>query len=307
MQAVSAGLWLALLGAVLQVASVFMDFYVYKDVRKTAWFGVPQTSEMILWSALLTLAAVGLTAAGRSPISGRTAGRTIGVIGSLVALQVFYRMNAPPFDAEVPQHVAIMGTSCLYYCWPSQAVDAEVLIGMWMALAGCITVAAGGAIHAILGKERHAPARPWIAAEQPGATPWLGLAGLGAVGQFLFGYTFFTFYRTVRANGVPTSWSGWLTTPHTGWLVFMITLAIVGLVWQAARGRSPLSPKLLGAAIAILGTASAGRIAYRIIQPPFRMDSEIGPAAYLTLASAVLIVVAGCMQADVFSGRRRTT
>lgn len=307
MQALSAGLWLALVGAVLQVASVFTDFYVYKDVRKSAWFGVAQTSEMILWSALLAIALVGLTAAGRSPVSGKTVGRILGVIGSLTALQVFYRMNAPPFDAEVPQHVSIVGTSCLYYCWPSQAVAAEVLSGMWIALAGCIMVAAGGALHLTSGKAQDSPARPWIAAEQSGATPWLGLAGLGAVGQFLFGYTFFTFYRTVRANGVPTSWSGWLPAPHTAWLVFMITVIVVGLVWLAIRERAPLPPKRLGLAIAALGTVSAGRMAYRMYQPPFRMDAEIGPAAYLALASAVLIVVAGCMQAGVFAGQRRTT
>ncbi|PPC85477.1 MAG: hypothetical protein CTY39_07025, partial [Hyphomicrobium sp.] len=233
MRAVSAALWLALAGALLQVASVFTDFYVYKDTRKSAWFGVAQTSEMILWSALLTLALVGLTAAGRSPVSGKSIGRILGVMGSLTALQVFYRMNAPPFDAEVPQHVSIVGTTCLYYCWPSQAVAAEVLSGMWMALAGCIMVAAGGVFYLYSGAAQDAPARPWIAAEQSGATPWLGMAGLGAVGQFVFGYTFFTFYRTVRANGVPTSWSGWLPAPHTAWLVFMVTVIVVSLVWQA--------------------------------------------------------------------------
>jgi hypothetical protein len=306
MRNLSVALWLALVGAVLQTASVFTDYYVYKDVRKSAWFGVAQTSEMILWSALLTLALIGLTAASRSPVSGKTTGRIIGVVGSLTALQVFYRMNAPPFDAEVPQHVSIVGTSCLYYCWPSQAVTAEVLSGMWMALTGCIMVAAGGAFHLLWSKAQHAPARPWIAAEQSGATPWLGLAGLGAVGQFVFGYTFFTFYRTVRANGVATSWSGWLPAPHTAWLVFMITVIVVGLVWLAVRERAPLNPKNLGMAIATLGVLSAGRMAYRIYQPPFRMDAEIGPAAYLALAAAVLIVVAGCMHAGVLPGKRQS-
>jgi hypothetical protein len=42
-------------------------------------------------------------------------------------------------------------------------------------------------------------------------------------------------------------------------------------------------------------------------QPPFRMDAEIGPAAYLALASAVLIVVAGFMHANVFAAWHRTT
>ena len=305
MRNLSAALWLALGGALLQVTSLFTDFYVYEGVRKAAWWSVPQASELILLSALVTAGLVGLTAAGRSPVSGRLTGWIIGIAGSLATLQLVYRMNAPPFGADVPEHVGIFGTSCLYYCLPSQAKAADVLDGMWMALAGCVIVAAAGGIHALLFKDQHAPARPWLAAEQPGMTPWLGMAGLAAVGQFVFGYTFFTFYRTVRANGVPTSWSGWLPSPHTAWLVLMITVVVVGLVWQAARERAPLAPKMLGIAIAILGVLSAGRIAYRIYQPPFHSAVEIGPAAYLAVISALLIVAAGCVQAGVLSDRRR--
>ncbi len=306
MRGLSVALWLALVGAVFQITSLFTDFYVYEGVRKAAWWSIPQTSELILLSALLTAGLVALTATERSPVSGRTAGRIIGIAATLAALQLAYRMNAAPFGADVAEHVGIFGSSCLYYCLPSQAKAADVLSGMWMALVGCITVAAGGIAHGLWFKEQHAVAQPWIAAEQPGMTPWLGLAGLGAVGQFLFGYTFFTFYRTVRANGVPTSWSGWLPSPHTAWLVLMITVAVIGLVWLAARERAPLSPKLLGVAIAMLGVLSAGRMAYRMYQPPFRMDAEIGPAAYLALGSAVLVAVAGCVHAGVLPTKRRT-
>ncbi len=307
MRNLSLALWLAIVGAVLQITSLFTDFYVFEGARKAAWWSIPQTSEMILLSALVTAGLVGLTAAGRSPFSGRTAARLIGIAGSLATLQLVYRMYAPPFGADVPEHVGIFGTSCLYYCLPSQAKAADVLSGMWMALGGCIMVAAGGIAHALWFKDQHAVAQPWLALEQPGMTPWLGLAGLGAVGQFVFGYTFFTFYRTVRANGVPTSWSGWLPAPHTAWLVLMVTVVVIGLVWLAARERAPLNPKILAMAIAMLGVLSAGRIAYRMYQPPFRMDAEIGPAAYLSLASAVLIAVAGCMQTGVFTGQRRTS
>ncbi len=304
MRNVSVALWLALVGAALQVTSLFTDFYVFEGVRKAAWWSIPQTSELILLSALLTVGLVAVTAAGRSPVPGRMAGRIIGIAGLIAALQLVYRMNAAPFGADVPEHVGIFGTSCLYYCLPSQAKAADVLSGMWIALVGCILAAVGGIAHALWFKDRHAVAQPWLALEQPGMTPWLGLAGLGAVGQFVFGYTFFTFYRTVRANGVPTSWSGWLPAPHTAWLVLMITIAVIGLVWLAARERAPLSPKILGMAIAMLGVLSAGRMAYRMYQPPFRMDAEIGPAAYLALISGLLIVAAGCVHAGVLPGKR---
>lgn len=306
MRAVSAALWLAVGGAALQVTSIFTDFYVYNGARQSAWFGVPFTSELILLSALLTGGLIGLTAAGRSPVFGRTVGWVIGMVGSLAALQVAYRMVAPPFGAKVPEHAGIIGDSCLYYCLPWQANAADLLGGMWIALIGSIVVGAGGVVHALWRKEQHAPARPWRAAEQPGMNPWLGLAALGAFGQFVFGYTIFTFYTSVGERGV-TTWSGWLPSPHTAWLVLVITVVVVGLVWSAARKRAPLAPSLLGIALAGLGALSAARIAYRVFQPPFRSAVEIGPAAYLALLSAVVIVVAGLVHAGVVSGRQRTS
>ena len=142
----------------------------------------------------------------------------------------------------------------------------------------------------------------WRAQVQTEMNPWLALAALGALGQFVFGYTFFTVYTTLRQGGT-TTWSGWLPTPHTASLVLAVTVAVVGLVWSAMRGRSPLGPSNLGATIAVLGFLSAMRIAYRVLQPPFgNQEVEIGPAAYLAIASAALIVIAGCTQAGLQRG-----
>lgn len=74
---------------------------------------------------------------------------------------------------------------------------------------------------------------------------------------------------------------------------------VIGLVWAAARERSPLSPTVLGGFIAVLGFISASRIFYRIIQPPFGSGNvEIGVAAYLALLTAVLIVVSGIVHLE---------
>jgi hypothetical protein len=299
MPAITAPLWLALAGAVLQFVSLGTDFYVWEGRREAAWFGIPHTSELILLSALTTGGLFALIAADRSPMSGRKAGQTIGVIGSLATLQLAYRMVAPPFGGRVPQHAGLIGDSCLYYCLPSQAASADLLIGIWVALIGCLMVTAGGFGYALSREAQDALPRSWRAQVQPEMNPWLGLAALGAVGQFVFGYTFFTFYKTVRQD-VPTTWSGWLPTPHTSSLVLAVTVVVIGLVWSAARQRAPLSPPTLGAVIAILGFLSTTRIAYRIIQPPFAAQAvEIGPAAYLALLSAALIVIAGLVQARV--------
>jgi len=302
MQGAAAPLWLALAGAALQLVSLGTDFYVWDGVRQTAWFGVPHTSELILLSALVTVSLTVLTAADRSPIAGRTAGLAIGIIGLLATLQLSYRMVAPPFGGRVPDHAAIIGDSCLYYCLPSQAQPADILIGMWMALLGCLTVTVSGFAYAHAQADQRFLATPWRAEVQPEMNPWLALAALGAIGQFVFGYTFFTFYKTLREGGA-TTWSGWLPAPHTASLVLAVTVAVVGLVWSAMRGRSPLGPLNLGATIAVLGFMSVMRIAYRVLQPPFGNQLvEIGPAAYLALASAVLIVVAGCVQAKLHYG-----
>jgi hypothetical protein len=128
-------------------------------------------------------------------------------------------------------------------------------------------------------------------------TPWLGLAALGAAGQFLFGYTFFTFYSTIGDDGSTTFWSGWLPSPHTSSFVLAMTVIVAGLVWYASRGKAPLNPMAFGILIAVLGLASTSRILYRIVESPFGGSADIGFAAYLSLLSAVLIVVAGIAHA----------
>jgi len=307
MPALTVPLWLALAGVLLQFVSLGTDFYLWEGTRQTAWFGVPHTSELIVLSALVAGGLVGMIAANRSPLSGRNGGLTIGVVGLLATLQLIYRMIAPPFGGRVPEHAAIIGDSCLYYCLPSEAASADLLPGIWMALAGSLMVTLGGFAHALVRAGQHPPARSWRAQVQPHMNVWLGLAALGAIGQFGFGYTFFTFYRTIRQDGT-TTWSGWLPTPHTGSVVLAVTVLVVGLVWSVSRGRAPLAAAPVGAVIAVLGFVSTARIAYRIIQPPFGGNQlvQIGPAAYLALACAVLIVIAGFVQATVKRNRINT-
>lgn len=293
-------LWLALFGAVLQFVSLGTDFYLYEGSRRTAWFGVPHTSELILLSALITVVLFVLTAAGRSPIRGRAVGLAIGILGLVATLQVGYRMLAPPFGGRIPDHAAIIGDSCFYYCLPSAAMPADLMMGIWMALTGCAAAALGGCVHAFTRTARETPATRWVTTPQPEMNPWLGLAALGAVGHFVFGYTFFTFFTTVQATG-QTTWSGWLPMPHTGALVLEVAVVVVALAWATARGRSPLAPAPLGALIAVLGLASSSRTGYRILQPPFGSPDittvEIGAAAWLALLSAALVVIAGLVEA----------
>ncbi len=297
MPRITLGLWLALAGAVLQLIALGSDFYVFEGERKDAWMGIPHTSDLILLSAIVAVGLCAVTALGRNPIRGRNVGLVIGVVGLLATLQLGYRMIVPPFEGYVPTNSTIIGSGCLYYCPPSEAVSAELLPGIWIGLIGCLAVTLGGFLHAFSRTARETPARPWVAPVQTGMTPWLGLAALGAVGQFVFGYTFFTFYTTLR-DGTETAWSGWLPTPHTSSLVLAITSVVVGLVWAAARGRSPLNPAALGGLIAVLGFVSASRILYRIIEPPFSSPvEEIGVAAYLALLSAILVLVSGIVHA----------
>lgn len=296
MQRVTLWLWLALAGSVLQLVSLGSDFYIFEGERKDAWFGIPHTSDLILLSAILAVGLFVATALGRNPLSGRGVGLAVGIVGLLATLQLGYRMIAPPFGGPF---------SCFFYCSPSEASPAQLLIGIWIALIGCLAVAVGGLAHAFSAAARDTPARPWVASSQSGMTPWLGLAALGAVGQFVFGYTFFTFYTTIDgpyqvAQGIEGEmhWSGWLPTPHTSSLVLAITLVVVGLVWAAARGRAPLSPMALGGLIAVLGFVSASRIFYRILQSPFGSGQvEIGAGAYLSLLAAIVVIVAGIVHA----------
>lgn len=296
MQRVTLWLWLALAGSVLQLVALGSDFYVFEGERQDAWFGIPHASDLILLSAIVTVGLFVVTALGRNPISGRGVGLMVGIVGLLATLQLGYRMIAPPFGGPF---------SCYLYCPPSVASPAQLLVGIWIALLGCLAVAIGGLVHASGGTARETPARPWIAPAQSGMNPWLGLAALGAVGQFVFGYTFFTFYTTVNgpyqvAQGLEGEmhWSGWLPTPHTSSLVLAITLVVAGLVWTAARGRAPLSPAALGGLIAVLGFVSASRIFYRILQSPFGSgEIEIGAAAYLSLLAAIVVIVSGIVHA----------
>lgn len=224
-------------------------------------------------------------------------GLAVGIVGLLATLQLGYRMIIPPFG-------------CLYYnCSLAEAPDVTLLAGIWIGLAGCLVVTVGGFVHAFSSAARNTPPHSWAAETQGGMNPWLGVAALGAVGQFVFGYTFFTFY-TVKGffgHGGPQSWGGWIATPHTSSIILTISVVIVGLVVAAARGRSPLGPTALGGTIALLGFAAAARIFYRIIDPPFNTAGgatnvevgavTIGSAAYLSLASAVVVIVAGIVQA----------
>ncbi len=291
-------LWLALAGSVLQlIALVGPDFYVAQGERKDAWFGIPHASDLILLAALAAIVMFAVTALGRNPIRGRSVGLIVGVVGLLATLQLGYRMIVPPFGGEVPANAGILGSGCLYYCPPSEAAPADLLIGIWIAFFGCLAVTLGGFLHARSRTAQETAARPWVAQTQSGANPWLGLAVLGALGQFIFGYTFFTFFTTMGDDGEVT-WSGWLPTPHTSSLVLVITLAVIGLVWAVARGQAPLNPMALGGLLAVLGLISASRIFYRIVEPPFNSGPvEIGLAAYLSLLSAVVIVVSGIVYA----------
>jgi hypothetical protein len=197
---------------------------------------------------------------------------------------------------------------CLTYsCSPSEAANVTLLTGIWIALVGCVAVALGGFIHAFSPTARDTQALPWVAESQGGMTPWLGVAALGAVAQFIFGYTFFTFYTVSGFFGGETqTWGGWLATPHTSSLILAITVVIVGVVVAAGRERSPLNPAALGGLVAVLGFIAAARILYRIIDPPFSTAGDgsaqvgsvdISVAAYLSLASAVVVVITGIVHA----------
>lgn len=290
-------MWVALAGSVLQFIALGSNFYVVEGQVRDAWFGIPHASDLILLSAIVAVGAFALVALGRNPIRGRGVGLAVGIFGLLATLQLGYRMIIPPFG-------------CLMYaCGPSDAAAVTLLPGIWIGLAGCVVVAISGFVYAFSSVARNTEAYSWATDEQGGMNPWIGIAALAAVAQFVFGYTFFTFY-TVRGfvgNEGPMGWGGWLATPHTSSLVLAITLVIVGLVVAAARGRSPLGPAALGGLIAVLGFASGARILYRIIDPPFNTaggstNTEVGSvtihtSAYLAVAAAVVIMIAGIVQA----------
>ena len=290
-------LWLALAGSVLQFIALGSNFYIVKGDTRDAWFGIPHASDLILLSAIVSVGAFVLIALGRNPIRGRGMGLAVGIVGLLATLQLGYRMIIPPFG-------------CLMYaCGPSKAASVTLLPGIWIGLVGCVVVMVGGFVHAFSPAARETSAYSWASDVQAGMNPWLGLAALGAVAQFVFGYTFFTFYtvKGFMGHGGPQSWGGWIATPHTSSLVLAITIVIVGLVVVAARGRSPMTPVSMGALIAVLGFASGARILYRIIQPPFNTAGGgtnvpvgtviIHAGAYLAVLAAVVVIAAGIVQA----------
>lgn len=296
MQRISVFLWVALAGAVLQLTALGSDFYIVGDERRDAWLGIPHTSDLILASALVTILLLALTAANRSPLRGRNVGIVVGVLGLLATLQLAYRMWIPPFG-------------CLQYgCSPSEAQDVTLLTGIWVGLAGNVLATLGGFLHAASPSAGRAQARPWVASAQGGMSPWLGVAALGAVAMFVFGFVGFDFYTVTGfvGNQEPQTWGGWLSIPHTSSLVLAMALGVVGLAWAAGRERSPLGPSALGAVIAVLGFIAGSRILFRILEPPFTAAAgrtqHVGSVAielpaFLSLAGAVVVVVAGIAQA----------
>lgn len=306
MQRVTLWLWLTLAGSALQLVALFSDFYVVEGQVRDAWFGIPHASDLILLSALVAIGMLALTALRRNPLRGRNVGLTVGIVGLLATLQLGYRMIIPPFG-------------CLTYsCGPSEAAEVTLLTGIWIGLVGCVAVTLGGFLHAFSPTARDTPALSWAARTQGDMNPWLGLAAVGAIGQFVFGYTFFNFYTVTGfvGNEGAQSWGGWLATPHTSSFVLALSVVISGLVVAAARGRSPLSPAALGGVIAVLGFAAASRILYRIIESPFSnaggSETTVGsvainPAAYLSLIAAIVVVVAGIAQIVVSRQPRAAT
>lgn len=305
-------LWVALAGAMLQVVALGTDFYSAMGddgpENKDAWIGLPHTSGLILLSAIVAIGMVAVTAAGRSPLKGRNVGLAIGIFGLLASLQLGYRMIAPPFGAMTSssETIQILGT-CQWYCPPSEAADADLLTGIFIALAGCVLVALSGFLHAFSRRARDTPATPTLAATQPGMTPWLGLAGIGAVAQFVFGYTFFTVYTTMAEDGGAVTWSGWIPTPQSSNLVLAASVIVLLLIRAASRGRSSLAPSALGAVIALVGFVAGARIFYRLLEPPFGSPgTEIGIAGYLSVAGAALVVIAGIVHAQANREPERT-
>jgi uncharacterized membrane protein len=139
-------------------------------------------------------------------------------------------------------------------------------------------------------------------------TPWLGLAGIGAVAQFVFGYTFFTVYTTAAEDGGTVNWSGWIPTPQTSNLVLASTVIVLLLIRAVSRERSPLAPAAVGGMIALVGFIAGARIFYRLLEPPFgEGPTEIGIAGYLSLAGALLVVAAGIVQAQSHREERERT
>jgi hypothetical protein len=304
MNRISVGLWLAVIGAVLSFVALGSNFYEYTppgDSEVTtadAWFGVPHTSQLLLAAALIAVVLTVFTAAGRSLFRGRTVGIITAVAGLVSTAWLGYRMLAPPFDFETQPTESMANLfsfdHCLWFCPPSQAIDATLLPGIWFGFIGGLLVLIGGLIHIFSPRAAATPANFWVADRQSGLTPWLTIAALGALGQFIFGYTFFPFYIQSPADD-PTVWTGWLPTPHTSMVVLWGSVLVVGLVIAAARNRAPVSPAAMGGLVAAIGLVSGARILYRMIEPPFgggTIPAELQIGAYLSIISAVVLIIA---------------
>ena len=303
MQRISIWLWLAVVGAALQLSALGSNFYVIngKDggTIKDAWLGIPHASDLILASAVVTVVALAVSARGRSPVSGRTLGTAVAVVGGLATAQLAYRMAVPPFG-------------CLTYdCGASAKSDVTLLAGIWIGLIGCALALIGGLGHALSVAASRTPATPEVSDRQTGMTPWLGLAGLGLVVSFVGPFTFLDAYRVEGFMGSSSTatWGGWLSAPHTSSLVLAAMIVGVTLVVAAARRRSLLSPSALGATLAVLGFVIASRELFRMLQPPFSsaggQDTAVGTVTILAgfwigFVAAVVACVAATVQAFLY-------
>lgn len=312
-QRLSIWLWIALAGAILQLTGLASNFYRVargegEPENLLGWQAIPHTSDLIFFSAVVAIVFFFLVASHRSPVRGRNVGLWIGIVGLLAFLQLGYRMLAPPFAINIAGDQTLLNLTsgdCQFYCSPAAAAeaDAQLLTGIWFSVVGCALVAIAGLAHAVSGAARVSPARPWIAAEQGGRTPWLPVAAVGAVAAFVLGYTVLPFYSTAR-QGQVIQWSGWLPTPHTSSLILLLAAVTGWLAVVAGRGRSPLGPAALGGTVAIIGFIISSRILLRILQPPFGSPAEIEPAAYAALGAGVVVMLAGLAQLGAYrSGR----
>lgn len=295
MDRISAGLWIALGGAVLQFTALGSDFYKVGENVRDAWFGIPHTSDLILLSALTTVVLLALAAAGRSPVSGRTMGVLIGVAGLLATAQLGYRMAVPPFQG------------CLTFnCGFTPKTEVTLLMGIWIGLAGNIAATLGGFIHSASGAAKRTRPDFWVAERQTGMTPWLGVSALSAALMFVVGFTFMPFY-SVPTEGGSKAWTAWLAIPHTSSLVLLMAAGVVLLVVAAARGRAPMSPRAVGMTIAVLGFVAGVRALYRILVSPFysgpaanagfQQGAEVRTVGFIALGFAVITIVAGIVHA----------
>ena len=302
MQRLSAWMWLALGGAVLGFVSLGSNFYMFQNEARSAWFGVPHTTELILVSALVVVVLTSLAAMDRAPVGGRGVGVIIGLVALVASLQLGYRMLVPPFGG------------CLHYgCGFDNPRPVGLEPGIWIALAGTVTMMLGGFLHAASAAAKRTQPRFWIAGQQAGMTPWLGIAAVASVAAFFFGFSgLFTFYTVAGfpSEQATNNWAGWISLPHTSVLVVASMLVVSGLVWAAARRRSPLSPGALGGVIAIVGFMAFTRILYRVLDSPWVTAGAgggdqthtatavtVGWAAYASLAGAAVVTLAGIAQA----------